>query len=236
MPSSLLTLVWWSSLAALAAALGPLLAGRPRWLPVAPLGWASALAAGMMLGVAYPLMVEGVEEAAMIAAIGAVVGIAVPYLAHVAIGVGSDLGPGTPGGETAAAAVHGAPEGVAMGAAMTLGAPLGLFLVTTMAIHNVWESAVLADRLHAWGRPRSRAALLGVVSNLPQAIMAVASHALLLAWPALMPALLGVAFGALVYLCFAELLPDSYRRSGRTSIALVVSVAAGVVAMLAGGA
>lgn len=234
MPPSLISLTWWSVLAALSAAFGPVLAVPRRWLPFSPLGWASALAAGMMLGVAYPLMVVGVERAANLAAIGALLGVAAPYLAHVLIGVGSDDGPTSDRGMTLTGAVHGASEGIAMGAAMTLGAPLGFFLVATLAVHNVWESAVLADRLESRGSSGRRAALLGVITNVPQAAMAVASHAILLQRPALLPVLLGVAFGALVYLCFAELLPDSYRREGRTSIALVVSVAAGVVAVMAG--
>lgn len=234
MPSSLISLAWWSALAALAAALGPVLAEPRRWLPFSPLGWASALAAGMMLGVAYPLMVVGVERAAPMAAMGAIIGVAVPYLAHVVIGVGRGQEPTTDSGITLTGAVHGSAEGIAMGAAMTLGAPLGLFLVATLAIHNIWESAVLADRVESKGRSRARAAVLGVMTNVPQALMAVASHAALLRWPSALPVLLGVAFGALVYLCFAELLPDSYGREGRTGIALVVSVAAGVVAVMAG--
>jgi zinc transporter ZupT len=54
--------------------------------------------------------------------------------------------------------------------------------------------------------------------------------------PPLLGPLLGASFGALVYLCFAELLPDSYRTVGRSSIAVVVTVAAGVVALVSGGA
>jgi zinc transporter ZupT len=45
---------------------------------------------------------------------------------------------------------------------------------------------------------------------------------------------LGLGFGALVYLCIAELLPEAYHTAGRTSIAVVASVAAGVVSLLGG--
>jgi zinc transporter ZupT len=68
----------------------------------------------------------------------------------------------------------------------------------------------------------------------PQVGFAAATYALVSAEMVTLPLLLGGAFGALTYLCFAELLPDSYRSAGRTSIAVVVSVAAGVVALLGG--
>jgi zinc transporter ZupT len=66
-------------------------------------------------------------------------------------------------------------------------------------------------------------------------LLAAATFAAATLRPALLPWALGFAFGALVYLLLAELLPESYRRAGRTSIALVTSVAAGIAALLGGG-
>ena len=50
--------------------------------------------------------------------------------------------------------------------------------------------------------------------------------------PALLPWCIGAAFGAMLYLIVAELLPQSYREVGRTGIAVVVSLAAGMVALM----
>jgi hypothetical protein len=69
-----------------------------------------------------------------------------------------------------------------------------------------------------------------------QRSLAVTTLALLRVAPALLPAALGAGFGALLYLVLAELLPASYLPAGRTSIALVVILAAGIVALLGGGA
>ena len=56
-----LTVLTFGSLAAGAAALGAVpLIGRER-LPIVWIGWANALAAGLMLGAAYALMVTGLE-------------------------------------------------------------------------------------------------------------------------------------------------------------------------------
>ncbi|MBK8002727.1 MAG: hypothetical protein IPK12_02015 [Gemmatimonadetes bacterium] len=48
----------------------------------------------------------------------------------------------------------------------------------------------------------------------------------------MLPWLIGASFGSLLYLIIAELLPQSYRLAGRTAIAVVVSLAAGMVALM----
>jgi zinc transporter ZupT len=65
---------------------------------------------------------------------------------------------------------------------------------------------------------------------------ALATAALVAAAPGAMPWALGAGFGALLFLLFAELLPDSYRVVGRTGIAVAVTLAAGMVALLGGDA
>jgi len=50
--------------------------------------------------------------------------------------------------------------------------------------------------------------------------------------PVVLPWALGFAVGALTYLVLVELLPESYRQAGHTSIALVALVAMGIVVLL----
>ena len=69
-----------------------------------------------------------------------------------------------------------------------------------------------------------------------QILMALVAYYVATSSPTALAATLGFAFGSLVYLCIAELLPEAYHTAGRTSIAVVASVAAGVVALLGGGA
>ena len=54
--------------------------------------------------------------------------------------------------------------------------------------------------------------------------------------PVVLPWALGFAVGALTYLVLVELLPESYRQAGHTSIALVALVAMGIVVLLRGPA
>jgi ZIP family zinc transporter len=196
------------------------------------LGLADAFAAGMMLGIGYPLMTAALARTPVGAAAGAALGIVATFLAHRRLGIGDESRSGEH--SLAAAAVHAAPEGLALGAAAALDPHLALVLAATLALHNISESAVLAAHLPGGATSRVRAAALGALSNAPQIAVAVVALALAQWAPALEPPLLGAAFGALTYLCFAELLPDSYGLTGRTSIAVVVTVAAGVVAVASG--
>jgi zinc transporter ZupT len=218
--------------AAVAALLGPLLLGRDTTSRRRVLGLADAFAAGMMLGIGYPLMSAALERTAAGAAAGAALGIVATYAIHYRLGIGGAPGPGEH--SLTAAAVHAAPEGLALGAAAALDPRLAIVLAATLALHNISESAVLAAHLPVGASGRVRAAGLGVLSNAPQVVVAVVSLALARWAAVLVPPLLGAAFGALTYLCFAELLPDSYGLTGRTSIAVVVTVAAGVVAVASG--
>ena len=73
------------------------------------------------------------------------------------------------------------------------------------------------------------------MSNVPQVLMAVVAVALIQAAPSLLLQwALGFAFGALVYLVLAEHLPESYRKAGHTTIALVTIVAMGIVVLIGG--
>ena len=250
-----LSLLVAATLAALAAGLGALLAASPRGGAAARqrLGWAGALAAGLMLGVAYAVMEAGLGLSPAAAGVAAALGIG---FLHVARGM-----PSTRAGwvaekpvattaddaarpiplarrrplAVAASALHSAPEGVAIGVAMALDDRFGLALAMTLAVHNVSEGAVLGAGLTAEGLTAGRSAALAVAAKTSQVALAAAAFAAATRLPALLPWLLGFAFGALVYLLLAELLPESYRRAGRTSIALVVSVAAGIAALLGGG-
>ena len=252
----LLALLLASSLAALAAGLGALLAATPRAGAGAHrrLGWASALAAGLMLGVAYAVMEVGLRLAPAAAGVAAVIGIAFVHLAGAlpstragwvaeASPEPAGAGGGPPGSlparrplAVAASVLHSAPEGMAIGVAMALDDRFGMALALTLAVHNVSEGAVLGAGLADRGLTPGRAAALATAAKTSQVALAAATFAAASRWPALLPWALGFAFGALVYLLLAELLPESYRRVGRTSIALVVSVAAGIAALLGGGA
>ena len=214
-------LAFWAMLAGLASGLAPLFVGR-RYL-----GWANAFAAGMMLGAGYLVMTAGLARSPTLTSIGAAIGITLTFCVHLLIGLGT-----RPVTAYTASAVHSAPEGVAMGAAMALSPVFGVFVVSAFALHNISESAGVVSSLEIHGHNRGRATLLAIGARVTQVLFAVLAFLYAVTSTTALSVTLGFAFGALVYLCIAELLPEAYHTAGRTSIAVVATVAAGVLSLL----
>jgi zinc transporter ZupT len=223
---------------ALASAAGVLpLLGRPE-VPTAWIGWSNALAGGMMLGLAYLLTTATLDGLA--GGVGAFLGILFIFVTRAAIGAGPDRGGGT---QIAAGnahqiflqgLLHSASEGVAIAAAWAADSRFGIFMALAVAIHNVPEGTLLAAAHQRRGLGLVRATGIVISSNVTQILLAVATYAVVAAYPAAMPWATGFAAGTLVHLVMAELLPDSYRHAGATSIAMVTAIAMGIVVL--GGA
>jgi ZIP family zinc transporter len=236
-----LTVLLYSAIAAAAAALGALpLRVRDR-MPPAWIGWSNALAAGLMLGIAYTIVVAGLSRMVLAGASGAFLGIGFIYWSHlIARTENLDLnrldqtGPEYGYQVLLVQSLHSASEGVAIGVAMSLNTGLGVFAALAFAVHNIPEAAVLCAVLRARGIRLRDAAGLAVMTNVSLVLLAIVSFALIAAAPSLLPWALGFAMGALVYLVMMEPLPESYRQAGNTSIALVTSVAMGMVVLLKG--
>jgi zinc transporter, ZIP family len=216
-----------AALTALVAAIGPVLS-----LAVEPTDWgvgmADALAAGMMLGIAYPMMRAGLDGGAVIATLAGGAAVVVLLLLHIAFRLDDRARP-TPTGALLAATLHSAPEGLALGVATAVDPRLGVAVALTLALHNVGEALVLSAHLSTLVAPRWRV-LAAVASNIPQFVLALAGFALATAVPPLLPALLGVSAAALIYLALADLLPDGYRVAGRTALSVMVIAATSLVA------
>lgn len=220
-----------ASLAAGASALAAVPFALRDTVPARWIGWADAVAAGLMLGLAYALLLAGLEVREGAVAAAALAGVLFVALTH--------RWTGTPeqsdtGGYRIllASSVHAAHEGVAIGAAMAADWRFGVFTAAAIAVHNVPESAELVAALRARGAPTREAAGLAVAADANQVLCAVVTLALITRWPALQPWAAGFAVGALSHLVLVELLPASYRASGRTSIALVTIAAMGAVTFL----
>lgn len=232
--------------AALTSALGVLpLVGR-RSMPTAWVGWGNAIAAGMMLGAAY--MFSAIEGTASVAgavrievlqATGALLGIFFIYWTHVAVGTaGVELNQARAEDPVHGYRIlmvnglHSASEGLAMGVAMAMNVEFGVLVALALAVHNIPEATVLAAVLHGRGLNLKQTAGLAVASNITQILLAVATYSVVIAAPSTLPWMQGFAVGTLVQLVLVELLPESYREAGHTSIALVTVVALGFIVLL----
>jgi len=230
-----------SGLAALTAAFGavPHALGRPP--SRAAIGWANALAGGLMLGVAYTVLTEGVFASLIAGGLGTLIGIAFVRTGHALTGtteldVDDVERPGAGGSykATLLEALHSADEGIAIGVAMALSLPLGIGMAATLAVHNIPEAMVLTTVLARRGLSVGRSAGVAVGVNLNQVLLAVVTFGILTELPVLIPWIAGFAVGTLMYRTLVELLPESYHQAGETGIALVTLLAMGMVVLLAG--
>jgi ZIP family zinc transporter len=231
----------YASFAAAASALGPLPLVGQKSVPRTMIGWANALAAGAMLGAAYVLSEIALTGDALPAAIGAVVGIGFIYGTHRAsdtmdldLNRLSDTRPEYGYQVVLVNTLHSATEGVAIGIAMASNLGFGAFVAVAIAFHNVPEATILSAVLHSRGVRLRSAAGIAVVTNVSQILLAVVVHSVVTAAPGLAPGALGFAIGALTYLVMVELLPESYKEAGPTSIALVTSITMGVLVLANG--
>jgi zinc transporter, ZIP family len=236
-----LTVLMYSSLAAMAAVVG-VLPQAFRGVPSLPtIGWANALAAGLMMGVAYTLLTSGLGDALVQGGVGALLGMAFVRMTHAVTDTGEldlarldGVGPEYGYKVLLADTLHAAHEGIAIGAAMGISLPLGISMAVALGVHNVPEAMVLGRVLTRQGTGLFQAAGLAVATNINQVLLAVVTFAVVAAAPVVLPWIVGFAVGALLYLVLVELLPESYSQAGHTGIALVTVVAMGMVVLLAG--
>lgn len=229
---SLQIVLLYAILAAAAAGLGPVLA-RVSGPEDRFVGLADALAAGMMLGLAYPLTRDGLDAGTVGATVGAWAAVVALFAAHAWLHLDSRA-PISPPRAFLGAAVHAAPEGLALGVALAMDPRFGAVVAFTLALHNVGEGVSLSSQL-ARGEKVARHAMAAALSNLPQVVLAVTGYFLATAYPSLRPILLGASAGSLIYLSLSDLLPSGYRVAGRTAISVVIIAATSMVAF-AGGA
>ena len=127
--------------------------------------------------------------------------------------------------------VHSIPEGVAIGVGYATGeVRFGLLLAIAIAVHNIPEGTAVALPLRANGTSLWSCFWYAVFTSLPQPILAVPAFLLVSIVQPLLPASLGFAGGAMIFLVVSELLPESLARCSAATTAWGVTV--GLVAML----
>ena len=127
--------------------------------------------------------------------------------------------------------IHSIPEGIAIGVGFATGNfQFGLIMAIAIAVHNIPEGIAISLPLKKDGVSTTKCALISILSSMPQPIMAVPSA--LLAWflEPLLPVGLGFAGGAMIYLVFAEMIPEALEEGGKVLTAWGLML--GLTAML----
>jgi zinc transporter, ZIP family len=103
---------------------------------------------------------------------------------------------------------HSAAEGVGVGVSFGDGEKLGLLITLAIAIHNVPEGLAISVVLVPRGATVRSAAWWSVFSSLPQPLIAPLAYLFVEEFHAVLPAGLGFAAGAMIWMVFSELVPE----------------------------
>lgn len=178
---------------------------------------ANALAAGLMLGASFGLLVEGSAFGAWQAIAGAALGLVFIVATQRLLGR-YDVAFGQIQGASAkrvllivvVMTVHSFAEGVAVGVSFGGGASLATAITVAIAVHNIPEGLAISAVLRPRGASILACAWWSVFSSLPQPLMAVPAFLFVEHFARALPFGLGFAAGAMVYVVLVELLPEAY--------------------------
>ena len=240
MTTNLWTILIASSLTAIVTGLGALPFLFFRRFSSWWLGIFQAATAGLMLGASHNLIQEGVHLSPYRTFVGILVGLTLIVLADRFISSRADVDLGELVGADARKAllilgimtVHSFAEGIGVGVSFGGGQKLGLFITVAIAIHNIPEGLAVAMVMVPKGTKPWKAGLWGIFTSLPQPLMAIPAFLFVILFEPWLPVGLGLAAGAMIWMVFAELIPEAYER-GPSGAAIGIAVTLAFAALLA---
>lgn len=194
---------------------------------------ANAVAAGLMLAATHSLVAEGVALDTQRLILGMLLGLAGILAARHSLGEGAHIEIANLKGLDAKRAIliiavmtaHSFAEGVGVGVSFGGSNELATFITTAIAIHNIPEGLAIALVLVPLGTPVWQAALWGIFTSLPQPLAAVPAFLAVSTFAPLLPIGFGVAAGAMMWMVFAELVPDANKHAPANSVAIAITLA-----------
>lgn len=231
MPNTVLMVLIYGLLTALATGLGALPFLFLKELNPRVLAVTNAIASGLMLGASFGLLREGAVFGTPETIIGGAAGIVFILVAQKML-EGREVAFGELSGSGArpillllvVMTVHSFSEGVAVGVAFGGGEKLATLITLAIAIHNIPEGMAISAVMRSKGSTIAACALWSIVSSLPQPFMAVPAFMFVDTFRDVLPYGLGFAAGAMVFMVLMELLPGAYESGRRSTIALWVSL------------
>ena len=238
MPVNSLTVFVAALITALATGLGALPLLFSRGTSARALGLANAAASGVMAAASVSLFLEGIDRSGVRSVAG--------VLAGAVFVLGGSRRLHAPGHEhdfgslrgddavkalliVAVMTVHSVAEGVGVGAAFGGGETLGLLIAIAIAVHNIPEGLAISLVLVPRGTSVRAAAGWSIFSSLPQPLLAVPAFLFVDAFQGLLPAALGFAAGAMVWMVARELVPEALHQASAKAVAGTAAVSFAVM-------
>ncbi|WP_030071972.1 ZIP family metal transporter [Halomonas alkaliantarctica] len=190
----------------------------------------AAIAAGLMLAASHTLIEEGMAKQEWLTLAGIATGLILVYLAYQGIERQNapDIGELNDADAkkmlmiVGVMTAHSFAEGIGVGVSYGGGQDLGLLITATIAIHNIPEGLAIALILVPRGMSVLRAAGWSIFSSLPQPLVAVPAYIFVNTFQSILPFGLGLAAGAMIWMVFAELLPDANKELQPATIGVIV--------------
>jgi len=120
---------------------------------------------------------------------------------------------------------HSFAEGVGVGVSFGGGEELGLFITAAIAVHNIPEGLAISLVLIPRGTPIWKAAGWSIFTSLPQPLMALPAFLFVLVFEPFLPVGFGLAAGAMIWMVFAELIPDALEEVSGPTVGVAVTLA-----------
>ncbi|MCO6477029.1 MAG: ZIP family metal transporter [Phaeodactylibacter sp.] len=198
-----------------------------RWL-----GYAGAVASGIMLAASFRLINEGTGYNLYRAIAGVGVGLLFILLSQRFISEEEEVQVGKLRGADAIQALlivgvmtlHSFAEGIGVGVSFGGGDTFGRFISAAIAIHNIPEGLAISLVLIPKGVKVWKAMLWSIFSSLPQPLLAVPSFLFVEAFEPFLPVGLGLAAGAMIWMVLSELLPDAFQDAKKEHVATIATV------------
>jgi zinc transporter, ZIP family len=193
----------------------------------------TAIAAGLMLGASHSLIQEGTVLSFGRTLGGVFLGLGLIVVANKLIARNNHFDVADLRGANARKALlilgvmtaHSFAEGVGVGVSFGGGEKLGLYITLAIAIHNIPEGLAISLVLVPRGTSLWKAAGWSIFTSLPQPLMAVPAFLFVLAFRPFLPIGLGLAAGAMIWMIFAELIPDANKHASGAAVGTSVTLA-----------
>lgn len=197
------------------------------------LGISNAIAAGLMIAASFGLIYEGLEYDLWMTFAGILLGLIFIIISQKFIDRYNnrfsirDISKADSSKILLIIAImtlHSFTEGVSVGVSFSGGLDLGLFITTAIAIHNIPEGLAISLVMVPRGSSPLQAAWWSIFSSLPQPLMAVPAFVFVEIFSEYLPMGLGFAAGAMIWMVFAELIPDALEESDPKTIATTITI------------
>jgi len=194
--------VWTVTVAAAFTALATGLGALPfRFVAAKEHVW-NAVASVLMVIASCSLVWEGWQSGPGRMLVGAALGVVfISIVQHLVSGSKSLL-------IVAVMTAHSAAEGIGVGVSYGGGETLGVWITVLIALHNIPEGTAIGAIMVPRGSSVRAAAFWSVFSSLPQPLVAPFAYLFVEQFRSVLPAGLGFAAGAMLWMVWSELLPD----------------------------